>query len=188
MSPKGTFVGRTHAPTVSRPARQSCAMTLSGIVLVVSPKGGPSMRLLSACALLLTLTACSEDPLSSVASGLIIYPSTSVARPGDQLTVHLINGSGQDLSQNLCPLALQQKQGSIWASIYVEPVTGSACPALSISFPSGQAIKRTLTLPAGLAPGQYRVIFQWLSLKKGPELPEDLRASKAFDVRLSLPL
>lgn len=145
------------------------------------------MRLVSVCAILLTLAACSDDPLSSVESGLIIYPSTSIARPGEPLTIHLINWSGQELSENLCPLTLQQKQGSRWTSVYVEPLTGSACPAYSRSFPPGRAIKRSLTLPASLAPGQYRLIFQWLALEEGLALPENLRASKPFDIRLSLP-
>lgn len=145
------------------------------------------MRLIPAAALLLTLAACSDDPLSSVESGLIIYPSSAIARPGDPLTVHLINWTGKDLSENLCQLTLQQKQGPIWASIYDEPGPGGVCPAYARNFPPGRAITRSLTLPVSLVPGQYRVTFQGLSLEEGPALPEDLRASKTFDVRLSLP-
>ncbi len=145
------------------------------------------MRLAPLCALLLTLPACAGDSLSSVEDGLIIYPSSSIARPGDPLTVYLLNRSGQDLRENLCPLSLQQRQGSSWVSVYTEPQPGSACPAYSKGFPSGHAITRPLTIPTTLTPGQYRVTFQWLGLDEGTPLPEDLRASTAFDIRLSLP-
>jgi hypothetical protein len=145
------------------------------------------MRLGPHILLLLTMAACGGDPLSSVESGLLIYPSSSVARPGDPLTVHLVNWSGQDLTENLCPLAIQQRQGSSWVSVYSEPLSGGECPAYARFFPAGAAIKRPVTLPVSLPPGQYRVTFQWLGMEHGPALPEDLRASRPFDIRLSLP-
>ena len=145
------------------------------------------MRLASPIVLVLALAACSEDPLSSVERGLAIYPSSSIARPGDPLTVHLVNWSGQDMTENLCPLAIQQRQGSAWVSVYTEPPSDAACPAYIKDFPSGAAIQRPITLPSTLPPGQYRVTFQWLGVAEGPPLPEDLRASKPFDIRLSLP-
>ena len=145
------------------------------------------MRLACLCTLVLSAGACAGDPLGNVEDGLVIYPSSHIARPGDPLTIHLINKSGEDLTQNLCPLAIQERQGSTWVSVYTEPASDSACPTYAQRFRPGSAINRPLTLPVTLPEGQYRVTFQWLGLWDGPAIPEDLRASRPFDVRLSLP-
>ncbi len=145
------------------------------------------MRHLTAGVLLATLVSCSNDPLASVEGGLRIYPSTPVARPGDPLTVHLLNWSGQVLQENLCQMALQQRQGVQWVSVYTEPGDGGVCPAYLNLFRSGQVLARPVSLPADLAEGRYRIVFEGISLDDR-HLPEELRASTAFEVRESLPL
>jgi hypothetical protein len=140
------------------------------------------MRDIGICSLLVALVACSDDPLSSIENGLVIYSSKPVAQPGDSVGIRLINWSGRNLQENLCPIALQLKQGTAWTSVYSEPGAGAACPAYLRGFPNGHAIARPVTLPSTLAPGEYRVTFQWLSVEDGPELPEESRASQSFRV------
>ena len=145
------------------------------------------MRLPLLSALCLALAACSGDPLTNVDDGLVIYPSSPIARPGDPLTVHLINWSGQNLTENLCPITLQERQGTSWVSVYTEPPPDTACPAYARFFPPGRTISRGVTLPANLTEGQYRIVFQWLGMEDGPAIPEELRASQPVDIRFYLP-
>ena len=140
------------------------------------------MRLIGVCALL-SLVACSDDPLSSVENGLVIFSSAPVANAGDTVSIRVINWSAGTLQGNLCPIALQTRQGATWVTVYSEPGPGSACPDYLRRFRSGQATERPLVLPAVLPLGEYRVAFLSLAVDDGPSLPEDLRASRPFQVR-----
>jgi hypothetical protein len=137
--------------------------------------------------LLLAVGACSGDPLGSVETGLVIYPSSPLARPGDDVSIRLINWSGGDLEGNLCPIAVQRNQGQTWSLVYSEPGPGAACPAYLRGLIHGHVFERPLSLPATLPPGEYRVVFESIRVEDGPTLPEDLRASQPFMVVLELP-
>jgi hypothetical protein len=134
--------------------------------------------------MLATLVACSADPLSSVEDGLAIFPSVSVAQPGDSISIRFLNWGARNLQGNLCPILLQHQQGSTWVTVASEPLPGSACTDLLRRFRHGYAEERRLRLPAGLAEGEYRVTFQSIALEGGPPIPEDLRASSPFRVQM----
>lgn len=75
-------------------------------------------------------------------------------RGGDEVTLVLVNASGEEIGYNLCPSVLDRREGSEWVERPERPA--EFCTAeLRILAPEDSATY-THTVPPGLPAGEYR--------------------------------
>src|SRR5215212_1959143 len=117
------------------------------------------MRLLMFGVAVGTLLGCASEPIDSSAIDLRIFPSSDVVAPGNTQDIVLWNQSSAVLTENLCPVTLQQREGSTWKEAFTDPGPGIACPDYARWFPPGRVIHRSIAVPSTVPAGQYRVVF-----------------------------
>jgi hypothetical protein len=82
---------------------------------------------------------------------LRVVPDRAAA--GDSVTLLLSNGAPGGIGYNLCTSALERRSGSDWQAVSSDRI----CTMELRTLPSGEEARYPMGLPAGLAPGEYRV-------------------------------
>lgn len=122
-------------------------------------------RFLAAAVLAMVVAACASDPKPTPPSGAppgVVSLRTDAAsyRPGDKAIVTLSNGSQGRVGYNLCFafLSLERNDGGTWkaAQAQLGPPNMGCTTELRLLRPGGTDSSE-ITIPAGLAAGNYRV-------------------------------
>ncbi|HWH22321.1 MAG TPA: hypothetical protein VNT25_03385 [Allosphingosinicella sp.] len=85
-------------------------------------------------------------------AGLSFTVEPRTAAPGTAVTLILRNGLPRPVSYNLCSSAVEQRQAGGWTAIPSDGV----CTLELRGLQPGQEVRYPRTLPATLAPGEYR--------------------------------
>lgn len=128
------------------------------------------MRAVLSCVIALVL-ACSPSPRSDVSDGdvrLSVEPVEVSA--GDSIKLVLDNQSSDRIGYNLCTSALERSRDSDWEAVPSDRV----CTMELRTLPPGEQARYPLSLPSGLAAGEYRYTTKVERLETGDR--SDLRS------------
>ncbi|MBN8471511.1 hypothetical protein JYJ95_33815 [Corallococcus exiguus] len=100
-------------------------------------------------ALLTLLVGCGELQVS-------LFTDATAYRPGDTVQLELRNEGTREVGYNLCTVRVESRHGSAWSQI---PHLGEneACPLMQHTLKGGARAQGSLTLPAELPAGEYRI-------------------------------
>ncbi|HEX8830696.1 MAG TPA: hypothetical protein VF705_05985 [Longimicrobium sp.] len=134
-----------------------------------------------------TLAACGGVKEIATLPGsttLEITPDRSSYATGTNVGLTVRNVGEQTVEYNLCRREFQRESGAGWTTVYVEiPPCPQTFAALRLA--PGETITGTVTLPADLQSGRYRIYFPGFSLAEPSTSSVDMqtqKSSRPFDV------
>ena len=136
-----------------------------------------------AAALALALGACDivTRPLEPLPTVRVTTDREEYAQ-GQDGTFDLVNLSEQAVEYNLCRRDVERYEGGRWTLAFSDPPATEPCAEEMLVLAPGARLSVEMRLPADLAPGRYRVRFQWIIRSKGDALPERERTTNPFEV------
>ena len=114
-------------------------------------------------AVLLLLASCGSEP--NIDEVVARTGESSYGSPG-LIGVTITNNSSEAVQSSFCPVSFDRRSGDAWEATLVE----EPCHRVTDFVPAGGDVTPLVSVPAGLAAGDYRIRFAPLATENGQPL------------------